>query len=52
MICSSLVAVDGDTVKCEGQSLRDMGDGAPFVLGYDTSEIGKYADCQNEESLG
>ena len=52
MICSSLLALDGDTVKCDGKSLRDMGDGAPFVSGYDTPEIGKNADCQNEESLG
>lgn len=25
IVCASLAAVDGDTVKCDGQNLRDMG---------------------------
>lgn len=37
--CSSLIAVDGDSNGCDGVSMRDMGDGAPFVSGYDTPEI-------------
>ncbi|MBL9045961.1 MAG: thermonuclease family protein [Tabrizicola sp.] len=52
LICASLSAVDGDTVKCDGQNLRDMGDGAPFVSGYDTPEIGKNANCDRENALG
>jgi micrococcal nuclease len=52
MVCASLTAVDGDTVKCDGQSLRDMGDGAPFLSGYDTPEIGRHADCDREDALG
>ncbi len=51
MICASLTAVDGDTVKCDGQNLRDMGDGAPFVSGYDTPEIGSNAGCPKENAL-
>lgn len=52
LICASLAAVDGDTVKCDGQNLRDMGDGAPFVSGYDTPEIGSNANCESENDLG
>ena len=37
--CTKLTAVDGDTIKCDGVNMRDMGDGAPFVSGYDTPEI-------------
>jgi micrococcal nuclease len=52
LICASLTAVDGDTVKCDGQNLRDMGDGAPFVSGYDTPEIGRNAACDSENAAG
>lgn len=51
LVCASLSAVDGDTVKCDGQNLRDMGDGAPFVSGYDTPEI-RNANCEREKVLG
>lgn len=51
LICASLLAVDGDTIKCDGQNLRDMGDGAPFVSGYDTPET-RGAKCQAELQLG
>jgi len=46
----SLLAVDGDTVKCDGVNMRDMGDGAPFVSGYDTPEIWS-AKCDQELEL-
>jgi micrococcal nuclease len=49
--CASLVAVDGDTIKCDGVNMRDMGDGAPFVSGYDTPEI-RDAKCDAERRLG
>jgi micrococcal nuclease len=52
MLCATLAAVDGDTVKCDGQNLRDMGDGAPDVSGYDTPETGSRADCIAERDLG
>ena len=52
LLCAHLTAVDGDTVKCDGQNLRDMGDGAPFASGYDTPEIGSRAQCKDESALG
>lgn len=51
LVCASLLAVDGDTIKCDGVNMRDMGDGAPFVSGYDTPEI--YSpECDSERRLG
>lgn len=52
MVCVALSAVDGDTVKCDGQNLRDMGDGAPFESGYDTPEVGRNAECTQEAAMG
>jgi micrococcal nuclease len=49
--CASLIVVDGDTIKCDGVNMRDMGDGAPFVSGYDTPEI-RDAKCDGERRLG
>jgi micrococcal nuclease len=49
--CKALSAVDGDTIKCDGVNMRDMGDGAPFVSGYDTPEISK-SKCAAEKALG
>ncbi|ANL58565.1 hypothetical protein AMC85_CH01148 [Rhizobium phaseoli] len=37
IFCASLTAVDGDTVKCDGQNMRLLGEGVPFVSGIDTS---------------
>lgn len=51
IICASLLAVDGDTIKCNGVNMRDMGDGAPNVAGYDTPEV-RSAKCQLELELG
>lgn len=50
--CLTLIAVDGDTVKCNGQRMRPMGDGAPYLSGFDTPEVGRYADCPRENHLG
>lgn len=48
--CLSLIAVDGDTIKCDGINMRAMGDGKPFVSGFDTPEIwGR--KCQAELEL-
>ena len=53
LTCASLVAVDGDTIKCDGVNMRDMGDGAPFVSGYDTPEMfGNSPKCEEERELG
>lgn len=49
--CATLVAVDGDTIKCDGVRMRLIGEGQPFVSGFDTPEIGK-AKCPQEKLLG
>ncbi|MBY4613639.1 thermonuclease family protein [Rhizobium redzepovicii] len=51
IICASLTAVDGDTVKCDGQNMRLLGEGVPFVSGIDTPEIGSHAKCIKERKL-
>lgn len=51
LTCASLVTVDGDTVRCDGELMRDMGPGAPFVSGYDAPEIQR-AKCPAEKLLG
>ena len=49
--CTSLVAVDGDTIRCGTERMRDMGPGSPNKSGYDAPEIGK-AQCARERLLG
>lgn len=44
-------ADDGDSITCDGTNMRDMGDGAPDVSGYDTPEIRRYK-CEQEFALG
>ena len=51
LLCATLVAVDGDTIKCDGVNMRDMGDGKPFISGYDTPET-RNAGCEEELELG
>ncbi|AIC25728.1 nuclease SNase-like protein [Rhizobium etli bv. mimosae str. IE4771] len=51
VICASLTAVDGDTVRCDGQNMRLLGEGVPFVSGIDTPEIGSHAKCMKERKL-
>lgn len=51
LTCASLSAIDGDTIKCDGVNMRDMGDGVPFVSGYDAPET-RNAKCQEELELG
>lgn len=41
-----------DTVKCDGVNLRLMGDGAPYISGFDTPEVRQHADCPLENHLG
>ncbi|MBI1620378.1 thermonuclease family protein [Aquamicrobium sp. cd-1] len=49
--CSSLVAVDGDTIRCGTERMRDMGPGSPNKSGYDAPEISR-AKCAKERLLG
>ena len=49
--CASLIAVDGDTVRCDGELVRPMGNGAPFVSGFDTPELMGPKDCDEELPL-
>jgi len=51
LMCASLTAVDGDTVRCDGQLMRLLGGGVPFVSGIDTPEIGSHAKCIKERKL-
>ncbi|TCM62365.1 thermonuclease family protein [Rhizobium sp. BK068] len=51
LLCAPLTAVDGDTAKCDGQNLRLLGEGVPFVSGIDTPEIGSHAKCIEERKL-
>jgi micrococcal nuclease len=49
--CLSLSAVDGDTIKCNGERMRLLGNGEPFKSGIDTPEIAN-ARCARERLLG
>jgi endonuclease YncB( thermonuclease family) len=51
LTCLSLFAIDGDTVECDGQRVRLLGDGIPNVRGIDTPETWK-PDCQRELQWG
>lgn len=51
LICAVLTAVDGDTVKCDGQNMRLLGGGTVDVRGIDTPEIGSHAKCLKERKL-
>lgn len=51
LVCASLLAVDGDTVKCDGENMRLLGQGKPFVSGIDTPEVGSQAKCEKERKL-
>jgi endonuclease YncB( thermonuclease family) len=53
IVCASMIAVDGDTVKClpSGRNMRLLGKGVPFVFGIDTPEIGSHAKRVKERKL-
>lgn len=51
IFCAILTVVDGDTVRCDGELLRMLGDGAPFVAGVDAPEI-QHRECVAELMLG
>ena len=49
--CTSLIAVDGDTIRCNGERMRLLGDGTPHVSGIDAPET-RGARCGREKLLG
>jgi endonuclease YncB( thermonuclease family) len=49
--CASLIVVDGDTIKCDGQNMRLLGGGVPFKSGVDAPEMGSRAKCEFERDL-
>lgn len=49
--CGSLIAIDGDTIKCDSQNMRLLGGGVPFKFGVDAPEIGRRAKCDYERDL-
>lgn len=51
LVCAVLTAVDGDTVRCDGQKMRLLGGGIVDVQGIDTPEIGSHAKCLKERKL-
>lgn len=51
LTCLSLTAIDGDTIRCGTERMRDMGPGSPNKSGYDAPEIGN-AKCAKERLLG
>lgn len=50
IICAMLTVVDGDTVDCDGQLLRMLGDGSPYVDGVDAPEL-RHRECLAELML-
>lgn len=51
ILCASLLAVDGDTVRCDGQNMRLLGGGIVNQYGIDAPEIGSHARCAKERKL-
>ncbi|NSY94567.1 thermonuclease family protein [Agrobacterium tumefaciens] len=49
--CASLIVIDGDTIKCDGQNMRLLGGGVPFKSGVDAPEMGSRAKCRQEGYL-
>lgn len=49
--CASLIVIDGDTIKCDGQNMRLLGGGVPFKSGVDAPEMGRRAKCDYERDM-
>jgi len=49
--CASLIVIDGDTIKCEGQNMRLLGGGVPFKSEVDAPEMGSRSKCEYERNL-
>ena len=50
LFCMALSVYDGDTVRCDGQRLRLLGEGVVDVRGIDTPELSKWK-CEKERRL-
>lgn len=50
IVCSALSVVDGDTIKCDGQNMRLLGEGIVDVRGIDTPELRTWK-CEKERKL-
>lgn len=50
IVCATLTVSDGDTLKCDGQLLRLLGEGTPHVVGIDTPELRTWK-CEKERRL-
>lgn len=50
IVCAALSVVDGDTIKCDGQNMRLLGEGVVNVRGIDTPELRTWK-CQKERKL-
>jgi endonuclease YncB( thermonuclease family) len=50
VVCAHLAVVGGDTLKCDSQLLRLLGEGTPFVSGIDAPELRTWK-CQKERKL-
>lgn len=50
LICATLTAVDGDSIRCNDELMRDIGSGVPYESGYDTPELRTYK-CANEKAI-
>lgn len=50
IFCMALSVYDGDTVRCDGQRLRLLGEGVVDVRGIDTPELSKWK-CEKERRL-
>lgn len=50
IVCSALSVVDGDTIKCDGQNMRLLGEGIVDVRGIDTPELREWK-CEKERKL-
>lgn len=53
--CKTLTAIDGDSIRCNGENMRMMVSNTPQTAGYDTPEIGNGrsgSKCKAERMLG
>lgn len=51
IVCATLLAYDGDDVRCGDENLRLLGDGVPHETGIDAPEL-QHRECQAELWLG
>jgi endonuclease YncB( thermonuclease family) len=47
LLCTTLSVSDGDSIYCDGELMRILGDGVPHISGVDTPELRRYK-CDRE----